>query len=146
MGRWNTGAPEDNPESEIERLDNIKTTHKKNPCLDGAPLNIKPVGEVIARDRQGRCHDGHDLYVKAPERVDHGGDEDYVQTRHGDRRSDIRGPRQHLSFPVYKRTKGRLLIDMTFSTIRVPESLGVFVARNHSKIDTPISVSYCQFL
>ena len=86
--------------------------------------------------------------MTAPERVDHGGEEDHVQSRHGDGKRDIRGFRQHLSFPIYERTKGRLLIEidlvveLTVSTIRVPynESMGDFIAKNTSNIYTPLSV------
>ena len=41
---------------------------------------------------------------------DHARDEIYAQTKHGAGQDGTRGSKQHMSLPIYKRTKGMLLI------------------------------------
>ena len=113
------------------------------------------LGKVNDSYKSAEWGDGHDIAVTEPERVDHGGDEDHVQSRHGDGRSGIRGSRQHLSFPVYERTNGRLLIEvdsvvgLTFSIIRVPYDLKqnkfhlIFLVYSLCQIVVAILISKC---
>ena len=61
-----------------------------------------------------------------------------LEMRTGAEQDGIRRSKQHLSLPIYKRTKARLLIEvdavagLTISSISVPydESIGDFVAKN----------------
>ena len=92
-------------------------------------------GKVNDSNKSSECGGSHDPNETTPQMVDrggHAGDEDYAQTGHRAGQIGIRGSRQHLSLPIFDRTKGRLLIEvdsvpgLTISSISVPydESIG----------------------